>query len=164
MPFRKRFIPVYTGNIFSGRVGRVPKTVYPCVYREHTRYGILQFWKLRFIPVYTGNIDKKYTIDSQCPVYPCVYREHKMNSATRRWSIGLSLCIQGTFASLRISRPHERFIPVYTGNINDYWAVYGFLPVYPCVYREHGIFFCQTASRYGLSLCIQGTYSQVIMH
>ncbi len=73
---KRRFIPVYTGNIHRYRYIHIPASVYPCVYREHTFYsfgcrvqrglslciqGTYPYRMAlqphhRFIPVYTGNI------------------------------------------------------------------------------------------------------------
>ena len=52
-------------------------------------------------------------------------------------SIGLSLCVQGTYVPEGYDYYAHRFIPVHTGNIvaallNDKGE-----PVYPCAYREH---------------------------
>ena len=73
-------------------------------------------------------------------VYPCVYREHLVFIKSNRWMIGLSLCIQGTYACSVISPTYSRFIPVYTGNILDLLFHLHKPAVYPCVYREHGHF------------------------
>ena len=93
---KRRFIPVYTGNMYNYTVLDNDTPVYPCVYREHIIRGIggqyhdglslciqgtsvrdLAFHHLiRFIPVYTGNIAVANSIDLSASVYPCVYREH----------------------------------------------------------------------------------------
>ena len=50
---------------------------------------------------------------------------------------GLSLCVQGTLHHF-VNRIHQlRFIPVCTGNIVIDNGAATFVPVYPCVYREH---------------------------
>ena len=72
----RRFIPVYTGNMWMGKKDILLLTVYPCVYREHVDairnfeldnglslciqgtsvLVLLHLLQMRFIPVYTGNI------------------------------------------------------------------------------------------------------------
>ena len=72
----RRFIPVYTGNIFRIFLLTAETPVYPCVYREHTVMlldnvftaglslciqgtspaDLTVIERPRFIPVYTGNI------------------------------------------------------------------------------------------------------------
>ena len=152
-----RFIPVYTGNTQLRNISAFKRTVYPCVYREHTldKYvkntdcGLslcIQGTPLiitavssvgRFIPVYTGNTCYIASSNVSKPVYPCVYREHIHRTPSSRRTRGLSLCIQGTPETLLGIYVNARFIPVYTGN-----TVGGEIPpipttVYPCVYREH---------------------------
>ena len=53
--------------------------------------------------------------------------------------------------------PLGRFIPVHTGNINQYPSQFKNSTVYPCAYREHNSTPCQVLATIGLSLCIQGT-------
>ena len=50
-----------------------------------------------------------------------------------------------------------RFIPVYTGNTSLRKSAQRWETVYPCVYREHFIFYHPDLAVCGLSLCIQGT-------
>ena len=151
--------------------------VYPCVYREHDEYvsnrllssGLSlciqgtfnRWWKnqstKRFIPVYTGNMQGLTINSHKPPVYPCVYREHLATVYWWRKISGLSLCIQGTFSETNQWGCNQRFIPVYTGNIQTSVVKPSWRAVYPCVYREHpriSVFDCSLA---GLSLCIQGT-------
>ena len=71
---------------------------------------------------------------------------------------GLSLCIQGTFEVSTTIKNCIRFIPVYTGNIDNDGARVFIGTVYPCVYREHMIMKYLLLIKDGLSLCIQGTY------
>ena len=71
---------------------------------------------------------------------------------------GLSLCIQGTSLAQTYQKLKNRFIPVYTGNINLPLSIFYSITVYPCVYREHFVLSSITRSPFGLSLCIQGTY------
>ena len=52
---------------------------------------------------------------------------------------------------------NTRFIPVYTGNILTFDEFAALVSVYPCVYREHFIYFSFHFYSLGLSLCIQGT-------
>ena len=54
--------------------------------------------------------------------------------------------------------PDIRFIPVYTGNILCIKLPTFIFTVYPCVYREHHLRRINSKTKYGLSLCIQGTY------
>ena len=94
------------------------------------------------------------------PVYTginCVYREHNIVLSLILTLIGLSLCIQGTLRATSLRGRYGRFIPVYTGNTNDYFELKGGLSVYPCVYREHSVPNNRTIGDAGLSLCIQGT-------
>ena len=73
--YRKRFIPVYTGNTTNCCSSSSDRAVYPCVYREHWDCSNFMFKQsglslciqgtqfknffypppVRFIPVYTGN-------------------------------------------------------------------------------------------------------------
>ena len=71
----------------------------------------------RFIPVYTGNICFSIKSITLLTVYPCVYREHLLRALCATKNGGLSLCIQGTYASSTTFANTKRFIPVYTGNI-----------------------------------------------
>ena len=93
--------------------------------------------KGRFIPVYTGNIGIYIKNNKQVPVYPCVYREHSVLPSRNASFSGLSLCIQGTYGGNHHSVRLNRFIPVYTGNINKKANKWQMAAVYPCVYREH---------------------------
>ena len=77
-----------------------------------------KFTQRSFIPVYTGNTQLT------CPLF---YKNHR-----------LSLCIQGTHLYIWNSGLFTPFIPVYTGNTFSVLVASAFLPVYPCVYREHG--------------------------
>ena len=133
--------------------------IYPCVYREHSRKttapaltaGLslcvqgthhLEQWlryKKRFIPVHTGNTLFFYYFSGQTPVYPCAYREHSSSNNQHQMPIGLSLCIQGTPAVIYRARKFDRFIPVHTGNTHIKQKLRRCLSVYPCAYREHGI-------------------------
>ena len=153
----KRFIPVYTGNIYWRFSQTCQKTVYPCVYREHINaidtntnptglslciQGTLSLALIfahtpRFIPVYTGNITEDGSKVTIRTVYPCVYREHKAVSNNEKQTYGLSLCIQGTYQFPEFLNYIIRFIPVYTGNMIQYDYSEHQISVYPCVYREH---------------------------
>ena len=74
--------------------------------------------------------------------------------------LGLSLCIQGTCIQ-QLSHKHlMRFIPVYTGNINIRHWIINWAAVYPCVYREHIAWSYGIEWNFGLSLCIQGTFTR----
>ena len=153
-----RFIPVCTGNT-SRRTGLTwAEAVYPCVYREHsieiveTVQGtglslcvqgthVMTFsysFFIRFIPVCTGNTDSFKTRLCTAPVYPCVYREHDYIATDWEEMNGLSLCVQGTLHRIEIHYRLCRFIPVCTGNTMSLLQFRFWLPVYPCVYREHG--------------------------
>ena len=112
-----RFIPVYTGNISAPLKQRHTAAVYPCVYREHHfkcrpkfsagglslcvqgTYAIMGLIipKTRFIPVCTGNIVIISPFCKYLAVYPCVYREHAIFINNFSSSVGLSLCVQGTY-------------------------------------------------------------------
>ena len=127
---------MYTGNTPASSTQTVIKTVYPCVYREHSpcllavmlERGLslcIQGTRLfsvplkpsfRFIPVYTGNTDSFCCHCRNIAVYPCVYREHQFYMMINLNLDGLSLCIQGTHAPLYPQDSPTRFIPVYTGN------------------------------------------------
>ena len=96
--YKKRFIPVYTGNTSSFNLKCSHNSVYPCVYREHTFLILLSYrvpglslciqgtlkclfhqrLSHRFIPVYTGNTSYFFMKLNSIAVYPCVYREHKI--------------------------------------------------------------------------------------
>ena len=172
-----RFIPVYTGNIWTLDDVLYAPPVYPCVYREHRRQFqlVLMFhglslciqgtfswdtshWcSIRFIPVYTGNMYFRRGRAIAGAVYPCVYREHKGQSKKLYKHRGLSLCIQGTFYYWFDVHNHFRFIPVYTGNIICKVPFLKKGAVYPCVYREHTTVMSKQHFKTGLSLCIQGT-------
>ena len=113
-----RFIPVHTGNIWRFNLFCHHLAVYPCAYREHLskRYSITKVAGLslciqgtsniyvydnlviRFIPVHTGNIVDADSKVMDNAVYPCAYREHSFTKSRSHKAIGLSLCIQGTFA------------------------------------------------------------------
>ena len=111
----------------------------------------------RFIPVYTGNTMGWRVKFDLSPVYPCVYREHVYFSMSVKKAHGLSLCIQGTLVSGLAKHEIVRFIPVYTGNTPNLKCGTPSSPVYPCVYREHAVFYFKPDRNFGLSLCIQGT-------
>ena len=135
-------------------------TVYPCVYREHDWKYHLFLFSIRFIPVHTGNI-KWFWLTTRAPsVYPCAYREHVIFPARVIAPRGLSLCIQGTYSFIEWVVINYRFIPVHTGNIHRQHRCQFALPVYPCAYREHCVPVTNSISTPGLSLCIQGTYTE----
>ena len=52
---------------------------------------------------------------------------------------------------------------MYTGNIIEITRSTGWQPVYPCVYREHYLSHLLKHALRGLSLCIQGTCSVVVL-
>ena len=127
---------MYTGNTLASCVFTISSPVYPCVYREHlieiTRvvngcglslciqgtlgWPFLVLDPFRFIPVYTGNTTIAAQAEKIKAVYPCVYREHVYFVKQNRIKAGLSLCIQGTLATVTVPCSSVRFIPVYTGN------------------------------------------------
>ena len=149
---------MYTGNMLIYKRNSSAISVYPCVYREHLCQTLNNFQFFRFIPVYTGNIFDRTLAHSWSPVYPCVYREHFWCCDLHVSFCGLSLCIQGTFFHEIITNYEYRFIPVYTGNIQFLIKPKVQATVYPCVYREHIIYYLVANLNLGLSLCIQGTY------
>ena len=176
------FIPVHTGNITVCPNESFPDSVYPCVYREHahaytfvagspglslciqgtlTLFSFIRRWD-RFIPVYTGNISPSKLFINSCSVYPCVYREHLdfLRLVTR--IRGLSLCIQGTLHQLQIDIVLNRFIPVHTGNMFVITNWFYGAAVYPCAYREHNQIHRERQNNGGLSLCIQGTWLEIV--
>ena len=91
-----RFIPVCTGNIRKLSCMRCNRTVYPCVYREHSCCFGIVLTSQRFIPVCTGNINS--------------------NGFSSVKPDGLSLCVQGTPECIHYLFLITRFIPVCTGN------------------------------------------------
>ena len=99
----------------------------------------------RFIPVYTGNATSPFLSNLGAPVYPCVYRERFRTDRVNNWQSGLSLCIQGTHYRAQEVVHRVRFIPVYTGNASRFTIQKLHLAVYPCVYRERCIEFCNIA-------------------
>ena len=111
----------------------------------------------RFIPVYIGNTTQRVPRWVVWAVYPCVYREHCFTKIIQFPIRGLSLCIQGTLELDIDSLAKVRFIPVYTGNTYILFCSFNRDSVYPCVYREHDLFFSLSKTAPGLSLCIQGT-------
>ena len=87
--------------------------------------------------MYTGNIITADISDYIESVYPCAYREHIGIIRKNYIAIGLSLCIQGTYAIVKWILSKKRFIPVHTGNISaTKWNITD-ESVYPCAYREH---------------------------
>ena len=149
---------MYTGNIILPDVFYISASVYPCVYREHDRYSKYGIGCCGLSLCIQGTCIKKVIFFAIYSVYPCVYREHNHRETSFFPNLGLSLCIQGTSTPTGIVFVEERFIPVYTGNIfsNNIFTV--FFTVYPCVYREHGIYLKRLSCCNGLSLCIQGTF------
>ena len=140
-----RFIPVYTGNTCCDLSSSEIWPVYPCVYREHKKKVTYKIITVRFIPVYTGNASLSIAIKLYCSVYPCVYRERFRTDRVNNWQSGLSLCIQGTHYRAQEVVHRVRFIPVYTGNASRFTIQKLHLAVYPCVYRERCIEFCNIA-------------------
>ena len=134
----KTKIPVSTGNMPWGVLNKtVPLGLSLCV--QGTCFPVSHFYNhVRFIPVYTGNM-------------------HALHLDYYSW-YGLSLCIQGTWSPQRAARLSFRFIPVYTGNIEPVPSSARPTTVYPCVYREHAVWFPEVVNIDGLSLCIQGTF------
>ena len=108
--------------------------------------------------MHTGNISTTSSKKKLLAVYPCAYREHDYKNNEFVSKLGLSLCIQGTYVNARLNQLNVRFIPVHTGNIDNYsqWIV--LTAVYPCAYREHMLQINGKNLVYGLSLCIQGTF------
>ena len=90
---------MYTGNTQVNKAQNNTKSVYPCVYREHSIGGSGALGCGRFIPVYTGNTRLRYLLQAGCTVYPCVYREHLIKRSLFKRAAGLSLCIQGTLTN-----------------------------------------------------------------
>ena len=106
--------------------------------------------------MYTGNTDILSMSSIRSAVYPCVYREHFLSLIRDNGIAGLSLCIQGTQPHHETISSPDRFILVYTGNTATASLYHGYVPVYPCVYREHSINPNTRNTDAGLSLCIQG--------
>ena len=116
-PPNRRFIPVYTGNMCCWLDSNPYRSVYPCVYREHQFYMMINLNFDGLSLCIQGTllyIDRRSGITA---VYPCVYREHILFDFKIVFSIGLSLCIQGTCIFKPNHEVNLRFIPVYTGNI-----------------------------------------------
>ena len=133
--------------------------IYPCAYREHfLKIPFIEFVlglslciqgtqphsqhlsaQYRFIPVHTGNTKPYSMIPATSSVYPCAYREHWLMEQILFCRRGLSLCIQGTPASVQYFVSRWRFIPVHTGNTDEVGRKIHFLSVYPCAYREHAV-------------------------
>ena len=67
--------------------------------------------------MHTGNIFFQKLGLLKYAVYPCAYREHDQAIITIQLKNGLSLCIQGTLATLYVVFADCRFIPVHTGNM-----------------------------------------------
>ena len=88
-----------------------------------------------------------------------MYREHYLCLFFSHLLSGLSLCVQGTFPIVDVKNLFCRFIPVCTGNILVFVVKIYPRSVYPCVYREHIISSGIRGFLYGLSLCVQGTWS-----
>ncbi len=120
MIYRKRFIPVYTGNTVEKKTGEIWHPVYPCVYREHCPNSTNPPNSPGLSLCIQGTRISTTFRSSRGTVYPCVYREH---------------VILRYFA-----QNQNRFIPVYTGNTNATNRSRRFYAVYPCVYREHTLF------------------------
>ena len=159
-----------------------PRSVYPCVYWEHSWTIHVVYWASglslciqgtlfirpnpralgRFIPVYTGNTRAFPSVPCHQSVYPCVYREHIMNPSSSIENAGLSLCVQGTPSFRAVISLNGRFIPVCTGNTNLKNSSGSFFTVYPCVYREHIGSSRLRTGKNGLSLCVQGTQASAL--
>ena len=107
--------------------------------------------------MHTGNINQRPLIFHVCAVYPCAYREHVRPISWVGGQTGLSLCIQGTWFTMKFVAFTLRFIPVHTGNMYFLYSPGHCPPVYPCAYREHPFSFIKKLRAFGLSLCIQGT-------
>ena len=148
---------MYTGNTITDQLTSGRRSVYPCVYREHVYPVTKTQTRVRFILVYTGNTISPFFYPITISVYPCVYREHVLKQHSMSCSGGLSLCIQGTHHVKILYPAYYRFIPVYTGNTMPHHLAPTLPSVYPCVYREHTLFFVWLFFVFGLSLCIQGT-------
>ena len=147
-----------TGNVMNQLKSLREQSVHPCAYREHVVYAFLMLLTIRFIPVHTGNTGEIIRLRLYLAVYPCAYREHYMKGILLNEIHGLSLCIQGTH-SAKLENPDDvRFIPVCTGNIQNYNYSTTIGAVYPCVYREHFSWIRNLTNETGLSLCVQGTY------
>ena len=92
----ERFIPMYIGNTVAAATAQTTGTVYPYVYREHSKTDFIVFRfcglslciqgtlrnfepvlvRFRFIPMYIGNTQRKDLSSYKITVYPYVYREH----------------------------------------------------------------------------------------
>ena len=179
-----RFIPMYIGNTFLSSSATCTTSVYPYVYREHhvefslptkrrglslciqgtPKFSQSVFYTERFIPMYIGNTCRTVQIGLAFAVYPYVYREHCLMVTPYGILIGLSLCIQGTRRGQKFLMDCRRFIPMYIGNTRHHRMGTKKAPVYPYVYREHVLILNNLESRSGLSLCIQGTRIQALIH
>ena len=111
-----RFIPIYIGNTRLIMKRLLKLTVYPYIYREHSRVCMYVFTKYglslyiqgthyvlikrvkrgRFIPIYIGNTINNPSSSEHDSVYPYIYREHKSLVSNFNVNFGLSLYIQGT--------------------------------------------------------------------
>ena len=111
--------------------------------------------------MHTGNTNIRRFFVFIFTVYPCAYREHLRSHSHSLGGYGLSLCIQGTLTPSNKLPYRWRFIPVHTGNTNQYHQQQYQCPVYPCAYREHYLTVNLDKPFFGLSLCIQGTLQSV---
>ena len=175
--YRRRYIPVPTGNSIPKFCSKLAYAVYPCTYRElmwpsfiknnwcgislylqgthdaKVRFGINE----RYIPVPTGNSPNPCSSNRLAPVYPCTYRELNASTVCHRGFCGISLYLQGTLGPSHRGGLGYRYIPVPTGNSIHMYANEQLTTVYPCTYRELCVGQCKPFYPSGISLYLQGT-------
>ena len=159
----------------------ISKSVHPRIYGEHSirvaarimnsgsspyiRGTLLMQCRFghpeRFIPVYTGNIPRRKTVTSVTPVHPRIYGEH-LHFAWRSFQkTGSSPYIRGTSPTVTDFVYIDRFIPVYTGNMDYHKPAPGLPPVHPRIYGEHAADHNFSLFSAGSSPYIRGTFFTV---
>ena len=116
--------------------------------------------QFRFIPVGTGNTFHKTTCILQATVHPRGHGEHITSLALNEPSAGSSPWARGTLTSLFVGLFFLRFIPVGTGNTNQYSIAVRIYTVHPRGHGEHthGVHFVKITR--GSSPWARGTQHQ----
>ncbi len=91
----------------------------------------------RFIPVYTGNTKLPYEFILTQSVHPRIHGEHGLLIYPTQDKSGSSPYTRGTRGKHLPSSRKSRFIPVYTGNTQEWGWFPGLFKVHPRIHGEH---------------------------
>ena len=155
-----RFIPVGTGNTYSGATFDATSTVHPRGHGEHSTPFTSTITSPRFIPVGTGNTPFYNPVHSLTSVHPRGHGEHIGVMSDPTGEDGSSPWARGTHDGTLDAALVNRFIPVGTGNTASGRQTGRKTTVHPRGHGEHARLLHHGISCGGSSPWARGTQGQ----